>query len=77
MPQVTSLYWWEGEIQQDAEVLLIAKTVAGRLEEIKAALPQLHPYTVPELVVLPVEGGLPAYLQWVADSTGLPAPSQG
>jgi periplasmic divalent cation tolerance protein len=65
VPQVTSMYWWEGQIQQDSEVLLIAKTVAERVAELKALLPELHPYDVPELVVLPVEDGLPAYLNWV------------
>lgn len=65
VPQVTSMYWWEGRIQEDSEVLLIAKTVAERVEELKALLPDLHPYDVPELVVLPVEDGLPAYLNWV------------
>lgn len=68
VPQITSLYWWDGKIQQDSEVLLVAKTVAERVEELKAALPGLHPYDVPELVVLSVEDGLPAYLDWVRDS---------
>lgn len=77
VPQVTSLYWWEGQIQEDSEVLLVAKTVAARVDELTTVLPQLHPYSVPELVVLPVEAGLPAYLRWVADSTGLPAQPEG
>jgi periplasmic divalent cation tolerance protein len=72
IPQVTSLYWWEGEIQEDSEVLLIAKTGQERLEQLGEVLPQLHPYSVPELLVLPVEGGLPGYLKWVDESlTGL------
>lgn len=68
IPQVTSLYWWEGRIQQDSEVLLVAKTVAERVEELKSVLPELHPYEVPELLVLSVEDGLPAYLTWVLSS---------
>ncbi|MBS2034141.1 divalent-cation tolerance protein CutA [bacterium] len=68
VPQVTSLYWWEGQIQQDSEVLLVAKTVAERVEELKSILPALHPYEVPELLVLSVEDGLPAYLGWVLAS---------
>ena len=71
VPQITSLYWWDGKIQGDQEVLLVAKTVAERVEELKAALPGLHPYDVPELLVLSVENGLPAYLNWVrASATG-------
>ena len=65
VPQITSMYWWEGKIQDDCEVLLIAKTLAERIEELKRVIPELHPYDVPELLVLPVEDGLPAYLSWV------------
>lgn len=65
VPQITSMYWWEDKIQEDSEVLLIAKTAAERIEQLKAVLPELHPYDVPELVVLSVEDGLPAYLNWV------------
>ena len=65
VPQVTSMYWWDGKIQEDSEVLLVAKTVAERVEQLKAVLPEIHPYDVPELVVLAVEDGLPAYLNWV------------
>jgi len=65
VPQITSMYWWEGKIQEDCEVLLIAKTLAERIEELKRVIPELHPYDVPELLVLPVEDGLPAYLSWV------------
>ena len=77
IPQVTSLYWWEGKIQQDAEVLLIAKTTQAHVDELVEVVPRLHPYEVPELLVLPVEAGWPAYLQWVADSTGLPPTDEG
>lgn len=78
VPQVTSLYWWEGEIQEDSEVLLIAKTQQERLPDLTEVLPQLHPYSVPELIVLPVEGGLPAYLNWIDESlTGLPQQQNG
>lgn len=70
VPQVTSMYWWEGKIQEDSEVLLIAKTRAERVEELKRVVPELHPYDVPELVVLPVEDGLPAYLSWVKTEVG-------
>jgi len=68
VPQVTSLYWWQGEIQEDSEVLLIAKTQQACLDDLTATLPQLHPYSVPELLVLPVETGLPAYLKWIDES---------
>lgn len=77
VPQIASFYWWEGQIQEDQEVMLVAKTHQQHLEALKQALPQLHPYTVPELVVLPVEDGLPAYLDWVTESVGLSRTSTG
>lgn len=68
LPGVTSLYWWEGQIQEDAEVLMIVKTEQSRLEALEQRLPQLHPYSVPEFLVLPVESGLSGYLDWVRQS---------
>lgn len=65
---VTSVYRWEGAVQEDAELLLIAKTTEEKLAALRERLPQLHPYSVPELLALRVDSGLPAYLQWVSDS---------
>ena len=62
---VRSTYVWKGELQDDAEVLLITKTTAARVPELEARLKALHPYELPEWVVLPVSGGNEAYLQWV------------
>jgi periplasmic divalent cation tolerance protein len=72
VPGVRSIYRWEGKIQEDAEALLVLKTERGRVEEIKARLPAIHPYQVPELLVLPVEDGLGPYLEWVAASVRPP-----
>lgn len=62
---VTSTYFWDGRLQEDAEILLIIKTTAARQAELEARLKALHPYELPELVVLPVAGGNEPYLQWV------------
>jgi periplasmic divalent cation tolerance protein len=62
---VTSTYFWDGRLQDEAEILLIIKTTAARQAEMEARLKALHPYQVPELVILPVAGGNEAYLQWV------------
>lgn len=70
LPGVTSFYRWRGQLQRDAECLLVIKTRGERLDELRAALAQLHPYEVPELVALPIEAGLPAYLDWLDESTG-------
>jgi periplasmic divalent cation tolerance protein len=68
VPGVVSVYRWKGAVLRDEERLLVIKTTAERLDALRAALPGLHPYEVPELVVLPVTGGLEAYLGWVAES---------
>jgi periplasmic divalent cation tolerance protein len=65
VPGVTSTYFWDGRLQEDAEILLIIKTTAARQAELEARLKALHPYELPELVVLPVAGGNEQYLQWV------------
>ena len=66
VPGVRSIYRWGGTIHEDGEVLLVAKTRADRMPRLADRLRELHPYDVPELVALPVCGGLEAYLAWVA-----------
>jgi len=70
VPGVTSVYRWKGDVQRDAELLLVIKTRADRLEELRKVLLSLHPYEVPELVALPIEGGHAAYLEWLDRSVG-------
>ena len=68
VPGVRSLYWWEGELQDDAEVLMVCKTDARRLDALTSMLQEMHPYDCPEVVALPVEGGAEAYLAWITDT---------
>jgi periplasmic divalent cation tolerance protein len=68
VPSIRSIYRWEGKIHDDAEALLVLKTERRLVPELKARLPALHPYQVPELLVLPVEDGLGPYLEWLAAS---------
>ncbi|MCD9007384.1 divalent-cation tolerance protein CutA [Luteimonas sp. XNQY3] len=68
LPGVRSIYRWEGAVVADAEVLLMIKTTAAQLPALRDRLVALHPYDVPELIALPVDDGLPAYLQWIADA---------
>ena len=70
VPGVVSLYRWEGEVQRDQEVLMVLKTTAGRAEAVRARVVEEHPYDVPEVLVLPVVAGHPAYLNWVRDEVG-------
>lgn len=65
LPQVQSWYVWDGKINQDAEIILFIKSTTARYAEIETYLKKYHPYDVPELLSLPIDQGLPAYLQWL------------
>ena len=67
---VDSWYRWQGAVQQAGEVLLLIKTTRARAPEAQAWLAANHSYDVPEIVMLPVDDGLPAYLDWVTASVG-------
>lgn len=67
---IQSLYWWEGELQSDAETLMIVKTrKAGFQERFIPFVKQHHPYQVPEILALPILAGNTDYLQWVLNET--------
>ena len=70
IPGVRSIYRWEGRVQDDAEVLLVLKTRAERVDALAARVCELHPYDVPEVVALPAVGGSRAYLDWVRAESG-------
>ncbi len=69
IPGLTSIYRWEGKICRDAEVLLLIKTRQVRLPALTRRVKALHPYTVPEVIALPLAGGSATYLSWVREST--------
>jgi periplasmic divalent cation tolerance protein len=70
VPDLTSVYRWEGAVETAPECLLLDKTRQERLEALRQRLDELHPYDLPELVAVPVDGGSPAYLRWVVEETG-------
>lgn len=69
VPGVTSIFRWEGAVQEEAEVLVLLKTRGGAVERLVRRVAELHPYEVPEVLSLPVGAGLPAYCGWVAEET--------
>ncbi len=69
IPNVTSVYKWKGKVEKEHEILMIIKTRTEKIEALRSRLVALHPYEVPECVVLPVEAGHAAYLDWVAQET--------
>lgn len=70
-----SVYWWLGAVESADEVPVLIKTRLDRYPELEQAIRRLHPYALPEIVALPIERGLPAYLEWVAAETVPPAPA--
>jgi periplasmic divalent cation tolerance protein len=67
-----SVYRWKDAIQHDEEHPMLIKTTAAGYTALEAAIRQRHPYELPEIVALPIERGLPAYLAWVQAETGAP-----
>ena len=64
-----SVYFWKGAVQHDEEVPLLIKTTRARYEALEAVIRAGHPYELPEIIAGPLERGLPAYLDWVAEQT--------
>ncbi|MFA6014272.1 MAG: divalent-cation tolerance protein CutA [Gallionellaceae bacterium] len=69
LPICTSVYRWEGKIQQASEVPVLIKTTQAAYAKMEVALRELHPYELPEIIAVPVTAGLPAYLNWVRQET--------
>ncbi|MGB9591295.1 MAG: divalent-cation tolerance protein CutA [Candidatus Kryptoniota bacterium] len=70
IPAVQSLYRWEGQIQDDQEILMIMKSRQGLLHShIIPLVRQIHPYQLPEIISLPVTDGYAPYLEWIRDET--------
>ncbi len=65
VPGVRSIYRWQGDVREDAEVLLVLKTRTERCAALAARVKDLHPYELPEVLELPATGGSDAYLAWV------------
>ena len=70
LPNVRSVYRWEGTVEQGEEVLLLIKTTHERYPQLQQRVQELHPYHVPEIIALPVAAGLGGYLEWVVGSVG-------
>jgi periplasmic divalent cation tolerance protein len=71
---VQSVYRWKGAVEEDAEVLCVMKTTAARVEAVRARLVALHPYELPEAVVVDIDAAAShaPYLAWIAESVRAP-----
>jgi periplasmic divalent cation tolerance protein len=66
---IRSVYRWEGKIEDDSELLLIVKTLNTLIDDVKSAVKELHSYSVPEIIALPILDGSEDYLKWLEEET--------
>ncbi len=72
LPEMQSIYWWKDKVDRDRERQIVIKTTAVRLEDVQSRICEMHPYEVPELLVVRVDGGDEAYLNWMGQATKMP-----
>ena len=65
LPEIQSTYRWQGEVARESEVLLLAKTISARFDELDRAVREIHSYETPEIVALPVAAISQPYLKWL------------
>jgi periplasmic divalent cation tolerance protein len=73
LPGMISHYWWQGAIERGEEVVMIIKTRASLAEDVRATVKAMHSYTVPAILVLPIESGEASYLDWLMQETTSPS----
>ena len=71
---ITSVYWWDGKVENAQEWMVLLKTTANRVEQLIDRLRAEHSYDTPEIVAVPIVSGNPAYLDWITAETSKPAP---
>ena len=69
LPELESVYRWQGQIERQSEVLLLAKTTKAKFEELEREVRALHSYETPEIIAVPVSAGSAPYLQWLVQAT--------
>jgi periplasmic divalent cation tolerance protein len=69
LPGMTSIFWWEGRIQEASEVTLILKTRSDLVERLTDRVRELHPYECPCIVALPITGGNGMFIDWIVSET--------
>ena len=71
LPGARSIYRWQGKVADEREHVILLKTRSARVQALRGAFEELHPYKVPELLVLSVDSGLDRYLEWINAETSL------
>jgi periplasmic divalent cation tolerance protein len=68
LPEIQSVYRWQGEVERASEVLLLAKTTTGRFDQLDRAVKEIHSYETPEILALPVTSISRPYLKWLQEA---------
>jgi periplasmic divalent cation tolerance protein len=69
MGPMKSIYWWKGKVEEAEEWLCVIKSRSSLYKEVEREIRRLHPYELPEIVAVRIDGGLPAYMKWILDET--------
>ncbi|KAM8995550.1 protein CutA isoform 1-T2 [Ara ararauna] len=68
LPKSSALYFWEGELEESTEILLLVKTRTSKIGELSNYIRSIHPFEIPETISLPIDQGNPLYLKWLEES---------
>lgn len=72
LPEIESVYRWQGKIERSSEVLLLVKTTRAKFDELEREVRALHSYDTPEIVAVPIVAGSAPYLEWLVKCAGSP-----
>ena len=70
LPEIESVYRWDGEVQRDREILILAKTTAAQFDDLEKAVREIHSYDTPEIVAVPMSHVSEPYRAWLLDNVG-------
>jgi periplasmic divalent cation tolerance protein len=77
LPRMVSFYWWQGKVERGDEVVMIIKTRVSLAAAVRDAVKQMHSYTTPAILVIPINDVEPDYQAWIIAETTEPTPSTG
>jgi periplasmic divalent cation tolerance protein len=70
LPEMQSVYRWQGQVERQKEILMIVKTVASKFESLETTVRKIHSYETPEIVAFPLTTGSSSYLKWINETVG-------
>ena len=75
LPKIDSIYIWEGKVQRESEILLLAKTTRANFHQLDLEVRAVHSYDTPEIIALPIAAGSAGYLDWLGENVGSNRPA--